>query len=138
MCNKSRTFSKFSPYSMVGTPLLLKVGGDGGVGPSKNWVTWGGGDTKNFARKGGGVDAEMGGYHFLLLYSSIAFTECVSVSVCVCGGGEYSVFYYILVLQSFELTMQDLHPSLYGIKTLYVYFWPILIVYWECRLLYLN
>ena len=51
---------------------------------------------------------------FLLLYSSIAFT------LCVCGGGggggEDSFLYYILVLQSFELTVQDSHPSLYSIK----------------------
>ena len=47
---------------MVGTSSPYNVG----VGPSKNWVTWGG-CTKNFARKGrwgcggGGADVEMGG-----------------------------------------------------------------------------
>ena len=50
--------------------------GGGGLGSSKNWVTWGGG-TKFFARKGdkpekGGVDVEIGGVQlFLLLYSSV-------------------------------------------------------------------
>ena len=33
--------------------------------------------------------------------------------------GEKVFIYYILVLQSFELSMQDSHPSLYSIKTLY-------------------
>ena len=36
--------------SIVGPPPpLIK----GGVGPSENWVTWGGGGTNFFARKGG-------------------------------------------------------------------------------------
>ena len=47
------------------------------------------------------------GLLLLLLYSLVAFT--------VCG----NFLYYILVFQSFELTMQDSHPSLYSIKTLY-------------------
>ena len=46
---------------------------------------FGGDGTKNFGRKGGGgwgvtlkrgVHVEMGGCHFLLLYSSIAFAVC--------------------------------------------------------------
>ena len=40
------------------------------------------------------------------------------LSVCV-GGGSKVCFYYILILQSFELAMQDSHPSLYSTKTLY-------------------
>ena len=57
-----------------------------------------------------GVDVEMGWLPlFLLLYSSIAFTLCV----------EKGFLYYILILQSFELNMQDSHPSLYSTKTLY-------------------
>ena len=60
-------------------PFLIK----GEVGSSENWVTWGGGVTKFFARKGrsifkGGVDVEVGGLAlFLLGYSSIIFTVCV-------------------------------------------------------------
>ena len=40
--------------AIVGNPLLLKgeVGGRGGGGPFKNWVTRGGGGSKFFARKG--------------------------------------------------------------------------------------
>ena len=63
----------FKKWNIVGTPRLA---GGGGLGPSKNWVTWGGG-TKFFARKGdkpekGGVDVEIGGVQlFLLLYSSV-------------------------------------------------------------------
>ena len=64
----------------------------------------------------------MGGVATSLLYSSIAFTVCV----CVCGGGgggggelEESLLYYILILQSSELTMQDSHASFYSTKTLY-------------------
>ena len=58
------------------------------------------------------VDVERGGCHFLLLYSSILHLLCVW-----CGGGGSKVS-LILVLQSFDLTMQVSHPSLY-IKTLY-------------------
>ena len=69
----------------------------------------------NPEKGGGGVAVEMGREggltHFLLLYSSIAFT--------VCRVKKYSLVYYILTLQSFELTMQDSHPSLYSTKTLY-------------------
>ena len=38
--------------------------------------------------------------------------------VCVRGEGVF-ILYCILVLQSFELTMQDSHPRLYSIKTFY-------------------
>ena len=54
---------------------LLKGGGEGrGVGPSRNWVTWGG--SKIFAGKewqpwkgGGKVDVDMGGFHFFYYYA---------------------------------------------------------------------
>ena len=38
------------------------------------------------------------------------------LTVCV---GKKSFLYYILILQSFELNMQDSHPSLYSTKTLH-------------------
>ena len=49
---------------------------------------------------------------------------CGCVCVCVWGGGgggelEESLLYYILILQSSELTMQDSHASFYSTKTLY-------------------
>ena len=73
---------------IVGSPLFIKgeKGGRGGVGPSKNWVTWVGGGNQTFCRKRGKTLKRGNGYRngvaviFLLLYSSIAFT--------VYGGGE--------------------------------------------------
>ena len=47
---------------------------------------------------------------FLLLYGSITFTLCV-------GKVKFSLLLFFL--QSFELAMQDSHPSLYSTKTLY-------------------
>ena len=47
---------------------------------------------------------------FLLCYSSITFTLCV---------GKIKFSLLLFFLQSFELAMQDSHPSLYSIKTLY-------------------
>ena len=61
--------------------------------------------------KGMGVDVEMGGLPvFLLFYSSITFTLCV---------GKVKFFLLHFFLQSFELAMQDSHPSLYSTETLY-------------------
>ena len=55
------------------------------------------------------VDVERGGCHFFITYILL---------LCVwCGGGGSKVS-LILVLQSFDFTMQGSHPSLY-IKTLY-------------------
>ena len=62
----------------------------------------------------------------LLLESGITLTNGGYLDVEM-GGGRVPFFYYftvqllcyILILQSFELTMQDSHPSLYSIKTLY-------------------
>ena len=83
----------------------------------------------NTPEKGGEVDVEMGVGTFLLLYSSFAFTVCV----CVWGGEGVSFLYYILVLHSFELTVQDSHPSFHSIKTYHLcIFLSILIVYREC------
>ena len=50
------------------------------------------------------------GATFLLLYSSIAFT--------VCDRKNFFFLYKILILQSFELAMQNSHSSLYSAKTL--------------------
>ena len=86
--------------SIVG-PLLLKWG----VGPSKNWVIFWGEGYQKFCLKGG-ITLKRGGYHFFI---TLQF-NCI-YSVCV-GGGSKVCFYYILILQSFELTMQDSHPSL--------------------------
>ena len=61
--------------------------------------------------KGGRVDVDKGGCHFFI-------TLQFSCIYCVWGKKE-SLLYYILILQSFELTMQDSHPSLYSTKTLY-------------------
>ena len=47
---------------------------------------------------------------FLLLYSSIAFTVCRRKS---------RFLYHILIFLSFELNLQDSHPSLYSIGPLY-------------------
>ena len=66
--------------------------------------------------KWGEVDVEMGGCHFFitLQFRSITFTVCV----CVWGGGgggEGGIVrfpLYLSDLQSFELAMQDSHPSL--------------------------
>ena len=64
--------------SIVGPPL-----NKGGVGPSKNWNTWG--DTKPLLergitlKRGGGGDVEMGGHHFFI---TLQF-NCV---YCVFGG----------------------------------------------------
>ena len=58
------------------TPPLLKRG----LGPSKNWVTWGvgGGGTKFFCQREGINLKTWGGgsCHFLLRYSSVTFTLC--------------------------------------------------------------
>ena len=54
--------------------MIKKVKSRGGVGPSKNWVTWGGG-VRNFLleREGkpekGGVDVEMRGCHFFSYFT---------------------------------------------------------------------
>ena len=84
MCNKSRKSSKFSPYSMAGTPLLLKVGGAGGRTFQK--LSHLGGDTKNFARKGGGLMQKWGVATFYYFKVQL---HLLSVCVCVCvyGGG---------------------------------------------------
>ena len=52
----------------------------------------------------------MGGCHFFIIlqFNSITFT--VSVCVCVCVGVRFPL--YLLDFQSFELAMQDSHPSL--------------------------
>ena len=52
-----------------------------------------------------------GGCHFFIILQF----NCI---YCV-WGKKYSLLYYILIFQSFELTMQDSHPSLYSTKTLY-------------------
>ena len=76
--------------NIVGTPLpspLLKGGGEG-LGHSKNGVTWGGGG-------GGGLGHP---------------------KIWVPWGGAGGVRNFLLEradLQSFELTVQDSHPSLY-------------------------
>ena len=84
-------------------PFIKGVGKGVGVGPSKNWVTWGG-STKNFGRngdnpeKGGGVDVEMGEGRLPVFY-------CFAVQLhllCVWGGGV-SFLYYILVFHSNSL-----------------------------------
>ena len=62
------------------TPLIK---GGWGVGPSKNWVTWGR-DTKILLESGD--NHEKGGCPFLLLYSSIAFT--MGVRVCLSKGSD--------------------------------------------------
>ena len=55
----------------------------------------------------------MGHCHFFI---TLQF-NCI---YCVCVFDEEKSFlYYTLVLRSFELTMQESHPSLYSIKTLY-------------------
>ena len=58
---------------------------------------------------------------FLLLYSSITFTLCVEKV-------KFSLLLFFL--QSFELAVQDSHPSLYSTKTLY----PLYISdsFWQC------
>ena len=78
----SLSHSAFSSQSWTPHHSLLKGrrgGGGRGVGPSKNWVTWGVPKlllerADNSEKRGGGVDVEIGDCHFLLLYSSIAFT----------------------------------------------------------------
>ena len=63
----------------------------------------------NTPEKGGEVDVEMGGWHFFITLQFI----CI-YCVCVCVGGEgVSFLYYILVLHSFELTVQDSHLSFF-------------------------
>ena len=90
---------------IVGTPFLLNRG----VGPSKNWVSWGGG-VRNFllereeSLKNGGVAT------FLLNYSSITFSLCV---------GKVKFSWLLFFLRSFELAMQDSHPRFYSTKTMY-------------------
>ena len=103
----------------------------------QNWVT-SGGRTKFFARKEGmtlkrGDWFRNGGVSlFLLLYRSFTFTLCV--------WEKWSFLYYISVLQSFELIMQDSHSSVFiALKhCIFVYFWSILVAYRKCRLLHLN
>ena len=118
--------------TIVGTPKI--------VGPSKNWVTWGAtksiGGKGEYPWKGRGGWCRNGGWHFFITLQFI----CI-YCVCVCGGGGEGVsfLYYILVLHSFELTVQDSHPSFHSIKTYHLcIFLSILIVYRECWLLYLN
>ena len=55
----------------------------------------------------------MGGCHFFITLQ-FNYMYCVCVSV-----GKISLLYYISVLQSFELIMQDSHPGLYSAKILY-------------------
>ena len=62
------------------------------------------------SEKGGGVDVEMRGCHFFI---ALQF-NCI-----YCVWGKRSLFHYILILQSFELTIHDSHPRLYSTKTLY-------------------
>ena len=84
----------------------------------------------NTPEKGGGVDVEMGGWHFFI---TLQFICIYCVCVCVWGGEGVSFLYYILVLHSFELTVQDSHPSFHSIKTYHLcIFLSILIVYREC------
>ena len=73
------------------------------------------GGIKNFARKGvkrGGWCRNGGeGCHFFI---TLMF-NCI---YCV-WQGKKSFLYYILILQSFELIMQDSHPNLFIIKIFY-------------------
>ena len=82
------------------------------VGPSKNWVTCGVPkiliERRDNPEKGG-VDVEMGGCHFFI---TLMF-NCI---YCVYRG---KVKFPLLYFSSFELTMQDSHPSHFGIKIFY-------------------
>ena len=88
----------------------------GGVELSKNWVTWGI-YTKNFAGMGETTLKRDGWCRKGRLPLFYYFTVQLHLLCVWCGGGGSKVS-LILVLQSFDLTMQGSHPSLY-IKTLY-------------------
>ena len=62
-------------------------------------------------KRGWGVDVEWGVATFLLFYSSV---QSYLLWVCVGGGWGGGVRFplYLLDFQSFELAMQDSHPSL--------------------------
>ena len=130
MVFSSSILSRFSSWSsvpllwrkrlltdIVGTPPpLLK----GGAGPSKKWVTCG--STKNFARKGGKPWkwgwCRNGG--FATFFITLQFNCIYCVWVCVLG--ELKLLYCILILQSFELTMQDSQLSLLTILIICIFF----------------
>ena len=98
---------------IVGTPLIKR---GRALGPSKNRVTWGG--TKNFAKK---EDKPEKG-EFIQKWGSCSYFTVQFQLLCCgwseegCGGwgggGEQSFLQYILILQSFQLAIQDCHPSL--------------------------
>ena len=121
ICKRLHTVKKNRPRYFCYTPVIVE-----GVGPSKNWVTF---EIWNFLLERGGinlkrmvvvvavvvvggwVDVEIGGCHFFLLfYSSITFTLYV---------GKVKFPLLLFFLRSFELAMQDFHPSLYSTKALY-------------------
>ena len=130
-------FQKQNPNYIVGpcplappTCTLLKVGGRGGGGPSKNWITWGEWiflrERRDKLEKGGLCkNGELPIFFTTLQFSSVTFT--------------------FLDLQSFELPMQEYHScSHQSIKVLYqnlvsfVHFWSILVFYKKCWLFYLT
>ena len=65
----------------------------------------------NPEKGGGGVDVEMERSPFIYSFITLQFNYIY----CMCVGK-------VQFLQSFELTMQDSHPSLYGTKTLYHFY----------------
>ena len=72
----------------------------------KNWATWG------------------YEHHFFYYFTFQSHLLCVCVCVCVCVCAESKVPFIIFRIESFEtksfeLAMQDSHPSLYFTKTWY-------------------
>ena len=109
-----------SPHPTPHTPPLLK-----GVWDLPKIESLGGGGINLFARKWGWY--RNGGGLPLFYYFTVQ-------SHLLCLGGKQSSLNFLSDLQSFELAMQDSHPTLNSTKTLY----HLYIFYQKYWLLYLN
>ena len=122
-------WGKYVPSSHSWNPSPLIKGGEVGGGGGRTFQKLSHLGVSNFLLERGdkpekgGWCRNMGGCHFfLLLYSSITFTLSV---------GKKKFLYYLSVLQSFELAMQDSHSSLYSTKT-FCHFY-IFDPFWLCN-----
>ena len=119
----SNSHSWATPTLPTPTPTPFIRGGGGKDLPKIASLERGGvGEgVQNFLLETGNKLEKAGLPLFLLLYSSIAFTLYV---------GKVKFPLLLFFLRSFELAMQDFHPSLYSTKTLY--HWYISDPFWCC------
>ena len=82
----------------------------GGVGPSKNWVTWE--VPKSLLERGITLKRGRGWCRNWRESRELPLFYYFTVQLhLLCVGEKKNFLYYILVFQSFELTMQNSHPS---------------------------